>query len=267
MSSLFRFISLSLCITALQSCVTPQEERRIKEDIARLQTQLAYMQDDVEKTGSSIKTDASKKTASINTKIEKFNLELQKMKGDLDTLRVGVITGELPGTGAENENSIAKTIAQMLERIDAIEKNQEKILDAIEEAGKKSKKSKKTRERAKLTSLKALQRAFDKKQYLYIVEDAKPVIKKNSNKAKHEAQYLYAESLYKLGRLRPAALGFNDFLEMKPKNHLAHAKLRLGDCFRHLGDRATAKLYYDELLNNHKDTAEAKLAMDRIEKL
>ncbi len=251
----------------LSSCVTPQEERQIKEDIARLQNQMAYIQDDVAKTGSSIKTDASKKTASINSKIEKLNLEIQKMKGELDTLRVGVITGELPGTGAENENSIAKTIAQIIERMDLIEKSQNKVLDAIAEVDKKGKKSKKSRERPKLKTLKALRQAFAKKHYLYIVEDAKPIIKRNTKNAKHEAQYLYAESLYKLGRLRPAALGFNDFLEMGPQNHLAHAKLRLGDCFRHLGDRATARLYYDELISKHDGTAEAKLALDRLKKL
>ena len=54
---------------------------------------------------------------------------------------------------------------------------------------------------------------------------------------------------------------------MTPKNHLAHAKLRLGDCFRHLGDKATARLCYEELMAKHTGTNEAKLAKDRLDKL
>ena len=242
----------------------------MKEDIARLQSQLVFVQKDVTSTGSTIANDSSKKTASINSSIERLSVDIQKMKGDIDTLRVGVVTGQLPGTGTNNEDSIANLLSQLAERVTALEAGQETILSAIDKAGRGRSKNKKqgaSNERSKLKSLRGLQESFGQKQYLYVVEDAKPIIKRNQGEARSEAQYLYAESLYKLGKLRPAALAFNDFLEMKPRQNLAHAKLRLGDCFRHLGDRATAKLYYEELLAKHSSSEEAKIAKERLEKL
>ena len=261
---------ISVLIASTQfSCVTPGEKRQMKEDIARLQSQLVFLQKDVTSTGTTIASDSSRKTASINSSIDRLGVDIQRMKGEIDTLRVGVVTGRLPGSSAENEDSIAGLLSQLSERVTALEEGQEAILAAINKAGRKTKKPKKgaSNERSKLKSLRGLQDSFGRKQYLYIVEDAKPIIKNNKGDAKKKAQYLYAESLYKLGKLRPAALAFNDFLEMKPSQNLAHAKLRLGDCFRHLGDKATAKLYYDELLTKHGGSEEAKIAQERLQKL
>ena len=241
----------------------------MKEDIARLQAQIVAMQQDLTTTGSSLSTDSSRKTASINANIERLNVEIQRLKGEVDTLRVGVVTGRLPGTSADNPDSIASMLQTIAERLEVVEKNQESVMAAIKKAGKSKKRgaSNSTKQRKPVKSLRGLQESFGKKQYLYVVEDAKPIIKRNSGNSKHEAQYMYAESLYKLGRLRPAALAFNDYLDLNPKSYLAHAKLRLGDCFRHLGDKATARLYYEELLAKHAKSEEARLAKERLEKL
>jgi TolA-binding protein len=40
--------------------------------------------------------------------------------------------------------------------------------------------------------------------------------------------------------------------------------MRLGDCFRHLGDNETAKLYYEELIRDFPNTDEAAKAKERL---
>jgi TolA-binding protein len=65
--------------------------------------------------------------------------------------------------------------------------------------------------------------------------------------------------------MREAALKFNEFLESKPgKKYLATAKMRIGDCFRHLGDGATAKVYYEELIKEFPDSDEATKAKEGL---
>ena len=67
--------------------------------------------------------------------------------------------------------------------------------------------------------------------------------------SQYELDYLYAESLFKLGNLKDAAIEFHDFLDSKPPvKYLPHAKMRMGDCYRHLGDKETASIYYEELI-------------------
>lgn len=76
-----------------------------------------------------------------------------------------------------------------------------------------------------------------------------------------------AESQFRVGNIQEAALKFNDFVDSKPASHLAEAKMRLGDCFRHLGDNATAKVYYDEVTKQFPGSPEATKAGERLGEL
>ena len=77
-----------------------------------------------------------------------------------------------------------------------------------------------------------------------------------------------AESTFKLGRIRDAALHFNDLAEAgSDKKYLRLAKLRLGDCFRYLGDKQTARLFYQDVVTNFADSEEAKKAAEKLEAL
>jgi TolA-binding protein len=248
--------------------VTPAEERQIKDDIALLQTRLVQVENKLSIQNKSIANRANKSTASTNTRIDRLIRDIQKIKGEIDTLRVGVITGRLPGTSEENQGSVARTLEVIQERLKEAEETQQEILRAIDKASQAEAKKKKANRGPKITSLKELQRAFDEKRFRHVGENGAAVLKRQSAKSdKQQALYLYAESLYKLGRLREAALKFNDYLEMKPSRHVAHAKMRMGDCFRHLGDPGTARMYYQELISQHKNSDEAKTAKDRLAKL
>ena len=255
-------------VIASSSCVTPQEERQMKEDIARLQAQIVQAQNDLKTSDNSLKSTSNQRAANTNTKLERVTIEMQKMKGEIDALRVGVITGQLPGQVEDEGPSMAKKLLAVIERLEALEEQQKKILDVIDKAGEsKKKKDKKDRKTSK--SIKQLEQAFTDKRYRHVKEDGPDVIKlyKKGTKNRHDAQFFFAESLYKLGDIKSAALEFDEYLKSKPKTRLAHANLRLGDCFRHLGDSATAKIYYDELVQSFGSSDEAKIAQERLDKL
>jgi len=120
-----------------------------------------------------------------------------------------------------------------------------------------------------LTTLKNFRDAYGKRQFKRVAEDA-PAALKATTKAKdrEEIAFLFAESLYKMGQMREAALQFNEFIDSKPTaKYLPQARLRMGDAFRNLGDPATAKLYYQELITKHPKSPEANKAKDRLKDL
>jgi TolA-binding protein len=110
-----------------------------------------------------------------------------------------------------------------------------------------------------------LKTLFDKKKYKQVVEDGPKVIKAAKGKEKEEATFMVAESFYRMGKLRDAALQFNQYLETKPTGkHVPLANMRMGDSFRQLGDTATAKIYYEELITNYPSSEEAAKAKERL---
>lgn len=133
----------------------------------------------------------------------------------------------------------------------------------------------KTKEEAKKTdgkgllTVKQFRDAFGKRQFKRIIEDGPAAIKSAAKpKEKEEITWLLAESHYKLGQMREAALQFNEFIDSKPAaKYLPQARLRMGDAFRNLGDPATARIYYQELITKHPKSPEASKAKDRLKEL
>lgn len=264
---------IGLITLAMQpSCLTPGEKQVFKDDIARLQAQMVEVENALGEQGKTISTRSNQHAASTNTRIDGLVRDIQKIQGEIDTLRVGVITGQMPGINPENEGSVARTLETLQERLQDIEEAQEKIMSAIEQAAKtgtSTQSQASTNQRStKITNLQGLERAFTDQRFRHVAENGAAVVRVQKSKSDRErALYLYAESLYKLGNLREAALKFNEYLDLNPSKHIAHAKMRLGDCFRHLGDAVTAKLFYEDLITSHKGTSEAKTAEERLSRL
>ena len=120
-----------------------------------------------------------------------------------------------------------------------------------------------------LGTLKQFRDAYGKRQFKRVIEDAPAAIKLLTKaKDREEVAFLHAEALYKLGQMREAALQFNEFIDSKPAaKYLPQARLRMGDAFRNLGDPATAKIYYQELITKHPKSPEATKAKDRLKEL
>jgi TolA-binding protein len=272
----FRLRSLLSCCLPwmLAGCLTPAEEQQLKDDIFALQARLAQVENQSSSLGKEITTQSSRQEASINTRLDKFAIEIQRIKGDIDALRIGVTTGQLPGVDPEQEGSLAKNLSDVSARLEALEENQNKILGAIDkaiEAKKPEKKATQDKAAKKTTALKDLEdlrAAYSKKRYKVIAEEGGKIVEGIKNKKdKQEALFLYADSLYRSGQIREAALSFNDFIDTKPKDNLPVALLRMGDCFKELGDVETAKIYYEELIQKFASSEEAKQAKGKLAKL
>jgi TolA-binding protein len=265
----------------LSGCITTEREKEMRRDIFNLQTRLLEMEKDTtthEKAKKSSEDNAHQRIASANADIERVQSELLKVKGDIDALKVGVQTGQMPGTEAPAEGSLASTVAALSTRMATIEEAQQQIIEEIETLkrgntgpSKKgaTKPATKDDKNSQIVGIAGLRSAFEKKRFKQINDEAAAVLKKLPPKDLEEGTYLYAESLFKMGKMRDAALKYNDLVELKNSSgkYSAHSKMRMGDAFRHLGDPATAKLYYEELVQKHPKAPETAKAKERLSEL
>ncbi len=259
-----RCLPLAL-ILALSACITPKEKKDMQGDIFNVQTRLLNLErnlTDSSKKAEATGENANKRLANTASEMDRVNHELQQLHGDIDALRVGVATGQMPGGDASaQENSVAATLAKLSERVESMEQAQEELLDALKKAGLTSKK----KAHKSLSGPQDLEQAYNDKHYKQVIEDAPKVLKEAGGSDKEQVRFLLAESYFKIGKMREAALKYNEFLEGKPSAKLVPTvKMRIGDCFRHLGDVATAKVYYEELIKEFPDSDEAAKAKERL---
>jgi tetratricopeptide (TPR) repeat protein len=234
-----------------------------------------------------------KQSANLLVQIDRMEASKQHILGELDLLKQAVTTGEIPGEKRvdsiaariklleistrnleEQKQSIQKSYSRMSaldKKITALEKTQIEILQLfskIEKIQAFNNTNKKKKKRETLTSLAKLQSAFKKKQYLYIAEDAPAALKKRKGQEFTDVKFIYAESIFKLGRISDAALVFNELITEKyNKRYLPKIQLRMGDCFRLLGDTKAALVYYEELIEKHPHAKEVKYAKKYIPRL
>lgn len=268
-------LGVALCLT-LTGCMTPAEERQIKDDIFAVQTRLMAMEGQVNVQTKELSAQTGRTEASMATRLDKLAIEIQRIKGDIDALRVGIQTGQLPGADGMQDTNTQKNMADVLARIDAIEENQNKIVAAIDKAIETKKPEKKSSSQAndrkegaeKLKTFKDMKSAFDDKNYKAISDNGDKLVDSfKQKKTKQEALFILAESHFKSGKIRDAALRYNDYLESKPSENVSFSMLRMGDCFKQLGDTETAKIYYQELIQKYGKSEEAKQAKEKLAKL
>lgn len=262
----FRFASSCLLTASLIfSCVTPQQKRQMEDDIYRLQTKVLELESSLNNTKASdnkIGEVNNKSIASTSSDVERLGIEVKRMKGDIDALKVGVQTGQMPGQEAPQEGSVAAQLAEIKSRLDAVEAQQKELLQSIEKGSTSHKKSAdKKAQGSSAADFDSLKTAFDRKHFKEVVEDAPNVLKKAKGREREQALMMYGESLMKLQRPKEAALQFNELVELKPsEKQLALAKLRLGDAFKAMGDKDTSKLFYEEVATKYAGTAEGEKA-------
>ncbi len=273
MKRLVLLCSVFTLLLCASSCMTSEREKRFQTDIFNLQTRLLQVEQKMndEKKSTEVEGDSAKqKLASLGVEMEKATQDLSKIHGEIDALKIGVTTGQMPGVAEESkEGSVAANLKDLKERLDDLEASQAELVAAVKKSGLKvqgqGNQNKSGSGDAKELTLKDLKTLFAKKQYKEISEEAEKLVKKTKGKDKMEVMYLLSDSLYKIGRLREAALKYNELVEAFPDGkYVAYSKLRIGDCFRHLNDQVTAKIYYNELITKFQDTEEAKKAKERL---
>ena len=253
--------------TLLAGCATRGDQEDLQARVFEMQTRLLTLENR-QKGGVAAQESHGKTLATSHARLDKIERELQKIVGQLEVLEMGIRTGEMPGTEA-GVDTVARSLVEIASRLETVETNQNSLLEAVDKATKKKGKAsrKKSKSRAKLSTVAQMDKSFSKKHYKTVAASGPKLIKSLKGKGKERALYLYAESLYKLGRLRDAALQYNDYVEKGYTEYIAHAKMRMGDCFRHLGDQDAAKLYYEELIDQFPSTSEATKAKERLTKM
>jgi TolA-binding protein len=256
----------SLLIGALTaSCVTPQQKRQMDDDIYRLQTKVLELESSINQSKSTDQKvgEVNNRTiASTSSDVERIGIEVKRMKGDIDALKVGVQTGQMPGQEAPQEGSIAAQLTEIKSRLEAVESQQKELLQSLEKGSPSAKKTAdKKPQGSKSADFESLKTAYDRKHFKEVAEDAPNVLKKAKGREREQTLMMYGESLMKLQRPKEAALQFNELVELKPgEKQLAVAKLRLGDAFKAMGDKDTSQLFYEEVATKYAGTAEGEKA-------
>jgi TolA-binding protein len=259
---------VSIIMAAVTSCVTPAQKREMDDHIFRLQTRLLQLESNLansrtadQKTGEV----NSKSIASTSSDVERLGIEVKRIKGDIDALKIGVQTGQMPGVEGHQEGSIGAQLAEIRSRLETVENQQKEIINAMDHGGSVAKKGSDKKDSstdvAGNSDLDSVQAAYKKKKYKDVTELAPSAIGKSKGKDKINLLMIYGESLMKLQRPKEAALQFNELIELKPgEKQMALAKLRLGDAFKAMGDKDTSKLFYDEVATKYAGTPEADKA-------
>ncbi len=260
----------------LSGCFTAQKQREYDEKIIMLQANIVELERKLE--GNSQEKGINQKLAASSSSFEKVSADIRSLRGEIDRLKVAIATGKLPGE-PDSAPSIGAQLTAINARLDRMEGVglDPDLKDGIpaEDEGSGEKTPKKTesspseeKKTSPKISVNTLKKGFEDKRYKYVVQNAPDLIKKLKGAQKKEASFLHAESLYKIGELKNAALAYDVYVNLSPKSAAttAHALMRLGDCFRHLGDKATAKIYYKDLISKYPKSTEARSAKERLEK-
>ncbi|MDD9951155.1 MAG: tetratricopeptide repeat protein [Zetaproteobacteria bacterium] len=256
-------------MVVLSGCVSVHEGRQMQEDLFNTQKRILTLENRLRNESNQVQEEGQqqrKKMASTHTRLIEIEDRISRLDGELGVVRMGVITGELPNQGNATD-SIAKSLARYEARLEQIEQRQLEILEIL----KKKNEKKESTKRKKIQSVSGLSKAFKQKRYAHVVEDFALVQKKlpEQELLQHaEISYLYAESLYKIGDLRKAALEFRQHLEKyKTSPHVAEVTLRLGDSFRLLGDAKAAKVFYQEVIHKYAKTEASEKAESKLKEL
>jgi len=258
----------------------------MRDEVLSLQMRIGQLEGNVQQKEKALKSDgdsANQRIASTANRLDAIERDIQRIRGDIDTLRIGVTTGQLPGPDSK-EGSLKQTLSDVISRLEAVEINQAELLEAIEKSVAKSKTKKgaekssekdvkdRTKDKPPAGALKSvddLSRAFAKKSYKDVLEAAPNVLSgTHSESVRNRVAFLQAESLFLLGNTKDAAIKYSDILETHPDSEkVPHIKLRLGDCFSSMGDKATARLFYEELVSKYAKSSTASKAKQRLAKL
>lgn len=127
-------------------CITPSEKKDMQNDIFNVQTRLLSLERkllDTSKDAKSTGENASKRLANTQSDLEKILKDIQQVKGEVDGLKAGVVNGQLPGQ-PQNDSPPSGSITRLEGRLEALEKSQNDLIEALRKAGLNTKPPKKS---------------------------------------------------------------------------------------------------------------------------
>lgn len=252
--NIFIFFIVSICFASV-GCISTKRERDLQARVFDTQARLMKLENIL---GDGSKTQqVGHQLASTESRFERLEKDLRVLRGEQDRLRVGVLTGQMPGEAASEAVSVAERIALLEQRF----ADMEMLLEEIKGQKSSNNFSQKSSQKNQKESFASLQEAFDAKQYKKVVSSAPGLLKSAKGDEKQKLSYIYAESLFQQKDYRNAALAYDTYVNINPnKADQGSALLRLGDCFRNIGDKATAKIYYQEIIEKFPNSEYANAA-------
>ena len=249
-------------------------QEKMRDDLFNVNVRLLKLERQVQTGGKVLEEQANTKIATTNSSVEDVKADIQFLKGEVDTLKQAFKSGELPGLPS-TEPSIAKSLQALSAKIHDLEEAQLKMLDALEtrshtkDTGKDKGADKAASNSSKgMKTSKDAYAALEARKFKVLIDHLPGLIKEAKGKEQEEFKFVYSESLFKLGKIKEAALAFSDL----SKNKHLHSKqakiqLRMGDCFRYLGDKKTAQVYYQEIIQKYPKSDEAEKAKEYSNRL
>ncbi len=246
------------------SCALMNPPSRHQNELVSMQTRIMQLEEQSKSKPGSLD---GKNLARLQTTVNRLERQLRLVNGQVDAVKAGHGVASSP-TAADSA-----TIAGLEGRIAQLESQQKEFVLEIERlssasVAKSTSKTNASPKNSGVSDFAGLRDLFDRKKYADVLANADKVKSTVKNPQKMEYDYILAESHFALGDMKNAALKYNEYLDRKPKGQaFAHAKLRMGDCFRQLGDLDTAKIYYNEVIAYDSKIGEAKIAKQRLQQL
>jgi TolA-binding protein len=250
----------------LLSCVTPAQKKEMLQDIQNLKLTTASLQTSVAE-GKSISVTtgevSQRSLASTSSELERMSQDMKRIKGDIDALKLGVGQGQMPGQDAP-EGGVVNQLNDLRARLDELES---RLAERAQQETISAKKPEKKPSAADRGDLAWLESSFQKKRFKDVVEDAPAFIKRSKGRDRENAYLIFGSSLMKLNRHKEAALKLNELIDLKPSDAVsATAKLKMAECFKAMGDKDTARLFYEEILARYPESPEAPKAKKSLNK-
>ena len=125
------FVIISSTILSI-SCITPKEKRALRSDLYDAQSRILQLEQALSMTKEESNKNGSKtnqRIANTRANLDKITRDIRRLEGNIDSIRIGVMTGELPGISPEQKEQ--KQLCKSL----TIEKLEDQVKDLKTEIG------------------------------------------------------------------------------------------------------------------------------------
>ncbi len=261
-----KFCLVLLLGLTLTGCFSARKEAALKEQIWKLRNRVSHLEQKFQKRESKLSylekasTEARTLLNSARSNLQVSRSSVEYMKGEMEEVRI-----KLDRDIDVRLRQIEKELTDLNNLVSS-----GRVASAPTPKPKKIPVAKKKSEPPQVTYKKA-RAEFQRKNYKRVVQLLYDFDKKHSSfRSMDEILYLKAESHYRLKDYRSAALSFNQVLEKFTKSVFAPvSQMRMGDCYRILGDKNMAKIYFSEFLKKYsrsKYRGEVQKKLSRLTK-
>ncbi len=225
------------------------------------------LKNETENPDSGYSTKVTEVAASENQKVaEELRGEINQLNSRIDELqKKNESMTKDQGKRTEQENQMR----EMQTKIQELQASQAALIDALQNREKeKEKENEKEREIPKAEPTAVFEKgrnAFKEKNYEAAIESLSQYLKFPKGKHTEEALFLRGESLYASEQYKKAILDYSTLQEKYPKSKsLPKSLLKIGLSFDALGMKSDAKAFYQEILDKHAKSPEAKAAKAKL---